>query len=106
MFKKKTKKDIYNENHLIDLHTYVNGETAIKPYWYLRNELLHIRYTVDRCITLSEAEIIDLKKKLSEKPADKQGILENTWKFFTDCVGKDIIMDGIAELEKRMKRTE
>ena len=43
----KTKKQIYNESEY-DLRTYINGELAIKPYFYYRNGLLHVRYLVDR----------------------------------------------------------
>lgn len=79
----------------------VNGETAIKPYWYLRNGLLHIRYNVDRCIKLSPSEEAEIKRKLSENPAEKQCILEDKWDFLTECVGKTIIHDGIAEIESK-----
>lgn len=79
----------------------VNGETAIKPYWYLRNGLLHIRYSVDRCIKLSPSEEAEIKRKLSERPSEKQSILEDKWDFLTECVGKEIINDGIAEIERK-----
>lgn len=102
MFKKKTKKELYNES-LFDLRTYVNGETAIKPYWYFRNGLLHVRYTVDRCVRLSDAEVAELKLQLTASPAEKQDILEKAWKFYTDYVQKTIINDGIAEIEKQIK---
>jgi len=102
MEKKRTKKDVYNESP-IDLRTYVNGETAIKPYWYLRNGLLHVRYTVDRCVELSETEVKAIKDELNENIANKQEVLEKNWKLMTDCVGKPIIHDGIAEIEKRIK---
>lgn len=102
MFKKKTKKDLYNES-LFDLRTYINGETAIKPYWYLRNGLLHVRYNVDRCVKLSDSEVAELKLQLTASPAEKQSILEKAWKFFTDCVEKPIINDGVAEIEKQIK---
>lgn len=102
MFEKKTKKQIYDES-LFDLRTYVNGETAIKPYYYLRNGLLHVRYTVDRCVELSSTEIAQVKLDLTASPADKQGVLAKAWNFFTVTVGKAIIMDGIAELENRIK---
>lgn len=99
---KKTKKDMYNES-LYDLRTYVNGETAIKPYYYYRNGLLHIRYSVDRCVELSDTEKTKLKMELTTNSTDKQEILAKYWNFFTTCVGKEVIADGIAELEKRMK---
>lgn len=97
-----TKKGMYNK-HLADVHI-INGETAVKPYWYLRNGLLHVRYNVDRCIQLSPDEVQKLKDDLTDNPAEKQIILEKAWSFFSDCVGKSVIFDGIAEIEKRVKR--
>lgn len=88
----------------VDTHTYINGETAIKPYYYFRNRLLHVRYTVDRCIELSPSEAEELKRKLAENPADKQGIFSKAWSFFTDCVEKTVIHDGIKEIEERVTR--
>lgn len=81
----------------------INGETAIKPYYYLRNGLLHARYTVDRCIELSLLEVERLKAKVTENPSSKQEILFNEWNFQTKCVGKPIILDGISEIDKRIK---
>lgn len=105
MFDKKTKKQMYDES-LFDLRTHINGETAIKPYYYLRNGLLHVRYTVDRCVELSSTEVAKLKVDLTASPADKQNVLAKAWNFFTVTVGKSIIMDGITELEKRIKGYE
>lgn len=98
----KTKKEMYNES-LFDMKTCINGETCIKPYFYLRNGLLHVRYTVDRCMKLSATEVAGLKVSLTASPADKQDILKKAWNFFTNAVGKEIIMDGIAELERQIK---
>lgn len=95
------KKDMYNKDLLTK--TYVNGETAIKPYYYFRNGYIHIRYTVDRCIKLSPDEAVKVKDDLTKCPYDKQFVLEKNWSFFTKCVGKAIIEDGIAEMEKRIK---
>lgn len=102
MFEKKSKKQMYDES-LFDMRTYINGETAIKPYYYLRNGKLHVRYTVDRCINLSPSEVAKLKVDMTASPSDKQSVLERAWSFFTVTVGKIIIMDGIAELEKQIK---
>ena len=96
------KKDMYSSS-LVDLRTYVNGETAMKPYYYFRNGLLHIRYNVDRCIELTPSEIAKLKVDLTSSGRDKQEVLADAWNFFTTCVEKPIIKDGIAELEKRIK---
>ena len=98
----KTKKEMYDES-LFDKRTYINGETAIKPYYYLRNGSLHVRYTVDRCMKLSSSEVAKLKAELTASPSYKQSILRKAWSFFSVTVGKEIIHDGIAELEKQIK---
>ena len=81
----------------------INGETAIKPYYYLRNGLLHARYTVDRCIELSLSEIERIKAKVTENPGSKQEIFLNEWNFQTECVDKPVIFDGIAEIDRRIE---
>ena len=93
----KTKKEMY------DKRTYINGETAIKPYYYFRNGSLHVRYTVDRCMKLSYSEVAKLKDELTASPSYKQSVLKKAWSFFSVTVGKEIIHDGIAELEKQIK---
>ena len=93
----KTKKEMY------DKRTYINGETAIKPYYYFRNGSLHVRYTVDRCMKLSSSEVAKLKDELTASPSYKQSVLKKAWSFFSVTVGKEIIHDGIAELEKQIK---
>lgn len=81
----------------------VNGFPVIEPYFYYRNGLLHVRYTVDKCVELSPTEQKTVKEEMSKEPYNKQAILEANWKFFTEQVGKPVIEDGIAEAEKRMK---
>ena len=88
----KTKKEMY------DKRTYINGETAIKPYYYFRNGSLHVRYTVDRCMKLSSSEVAKLKDELTASPSYKQSVLRKAWSFFSVTVGKEILHDGIAEL--------
>lgn len=100
----KTKKEMYNESSY-DMRTYINGELAIKAFYYLRNGLLHVRYTVDRCIELSENEERELKERITEKPYDKQNIFSEVWKFQTNFREKPVIMDGLREFERRMKGT-
>ena len=95
------KKDMYNASP-IDLREHINGETAIKPYWYYRNGLLHVRYNVDRCIELTTAEVTKLKVDLSAG-TDKQEILAKLWNLLTVTMERPIIMDGIAEIDKRLK---
>ena len=78
-------------------------ETAIKPFLFITGNELHVRYTVDRCMKLSLSEVARLKDELTANPASKQSILEKAWNFFSVTVGKGIIHDGIAELEKQIK---
>lgn len=82
--------------------TYINGETAIKPYYYVRNGLLHVRYTVDRCLELSENEERRLHAQMTDNPSDKQGVLAREWQFQSGMVGKAVIYDGIAETDRRV----
>jgi hypothetical protein len=97
-----TKKDMY-DNSILDLRTHICGETAIKPYYYMRNGLLHVRYTVDRCVELTPSEVAKLKVDITANPENKQTILEEMWNFLTVSVERNIIHDGIAELEKRIE---
>ena len=96
-----TKKDIYNANPLVDMRTHINGETAIKPYYYFRCGALHVRYTVDRVIELTPAEVTKLKIDLVT--SNKQEVLEKTWNMLEHCVERPIIQDGIAYVDKRLK---
>ena len=81
-------------------------ETAIKPFLFIKGNKLHIKYIVDRCIELSNAESIKLKADITACSWDKQNILATAWNFFTNYVGKTIILDGVAEMEKRIKHYE
>ena len=80
---------------------YVEGELAIKPYYYFRNGYLHIRYNVDRVIKLSETESAKLKLEMTTNPADKQSVLAKAWNFFEKTVCKPVIHDGLKEIEKK-----
>lgn len=85
----------------------INGETAIKPYYYMRNGVLHARYTVDRAVELSESEEKEIKEKLSLEPFNKQEILAKSWNLLTVYVGKTIFYDGIkAGLDKMTRMTQ
>ena len=99
-----TRKDIYDANPLIDMRTHINGETAIKPYYYYRNGALHARYTVDRAIELTSTE--GAKLKVDMTTGDKQEVLGKAWNFFENTVCKPIIEDGIAYIDKRLKGAE
>ena len=99
-----TKKDIYKNNPLVDMRTHINGETAIKPYYYLRCGALHVRYNVDRVIELTSTE--EAKLKVDMTTGDKQEVLGKAWNFFENTVGKPIIEDGIAYIDSRLKGAE
>lgn len=88
-------------NNFADNRTYIEGELAIKPYYYFRNRYLHIRYNVDRAIELSETESAKLKLEITANPADKQSVLAKAWSFFEKTVGKPVIHDGLKEIEKK-----
>lgn len=78
-------------------------ETGIKPVFFLKGKRLFVRYTVDRAVELSTAEESKLKVDMSMNPADKQSVLAKVWNFMTTCVGKAIIMDGVAVVDKKME---
>lgn len=73
----------------------INSETACKPKFYVRNNLLHVRYKVDRAIEITDAEKEELHKKL-EYNADKQQTLKDLWCFLSLTAARPIIEDGIA----------
>ena len=102
------KKELYNSSP-IDLRTHVkigeDDEIAMKPYYYFRNGYLHIRYNVDRCIKLSDTEATGVKVTLAST-YDKQTALAKAWNFFSTCLKRPIIRDGIAEVERCIKEFE
>lgn len=84
-------------------NTIINGEVAIKPYYYLRNGLLHVRFTVDKCVKLSTDEEARIKAQLEGKPEQKQNILGKEWNLLTQFAGRTILNDGVMEGDKRTK---
>ena len=78
-------------------------ETGIKPVFFLKGKRLFVRYTVDRAVNLSKDEESKIKVDMSMNPADKQSVLAKAWNFMTACVGKAIIMDGVAVADKKME---
>ena len=80
----------------------INGDIAIKPYYYLRNGLLHVRHTVDRAVDLSKDEVMRIKEELDKNPVYKQQILGKEWNLQTVMNEKPVIMDGIKAGESRM----
>ena len=95
----KTKKEMYNES-LFDKRTYINInnieldimkeiDRGGKVYYYLRNGLLHVRYSVTRFIKMSDTELKELRERLS-KSNDKQQEMLSEWKFQTSNLGKEV----------------
>lgn len=81
----------------------INGDTAIKPYYYMRNGLLHVRYNVDRCVELSKDEENRIKSELEGKPEQKQEILGRNWNLLTVMAERSIISDGISTGDEKIK---
>ena len=73
-------------------------------YYYLRNGILHKKITTDFAMELSESETVNAKKELTDKPWDKQGILENLWIFFEKTVGKKVHKNGISIAKERSEK--
>lgn len=105
MFNKKKVYKVENKNKgfSYDLRCVINGEIAIKPYYYLRNGLLHVRFNVDRCIKLSLDEEKRIKDELEMCPQNKQEILGRNWNFLTLTSERKIIKDGIKAGDERIK---
>lgn len=80
----------------------MKDEIAMKPWFALKDKKLFIDYNVDRCVELSDTESNGLKVTLAST-YDKQTALAKAWRFFVGNVGKKIIRDGVAEIEKRIK---
>lgn len=105
MFFKRERKENYRGGYNGDEYiTVINGETAIKPYYYLRNGLLHVRYNVDRCIELSQQEVDKIKGEIAKAPYNKQNILCDNWQFLTNLVQKEVIYDGVKAMKERTEK--
>ena len=87
-------------------NVYIDGVKVSKPYFYLRNGLLHVKGNFDKCIELSPAEVKRLKDMLlsaSYGSEEKQDILYNFWQFCERELKKPVIQDGLTEIERRIK---
>lgn len=81
--------------------TVIDSRVALKPYYYLRNGLLHARYTVDDCVELSNSEVARLKEELSKDIPHKQDILAKEYNLQTVMLRKPVY-DGILKLEEKI----
>lgn len=90
-----------------DYDLFIEGERALDAYFYLRNGLLHCRYTRDVCINLYDTEEAQIKNALdigklscvseNQRKRAKQNVLQNA--FF--CLAKDrAVKDGVGEMLK------
>lgn len=77
----------------------VEGDVAIKPYFYIRNKFLHVRYTSDKCVQLTDAELSELYRRLTEHPENKQGIFEEVWSFVAHTAERPLY-DGVRIADK------
>lgn len=87
-------------------NVYIEGIKVSKPYFYLRNGLLHVKGNFDKCIELSPSEAERLKDKLSSASygaEEKQDILYNFWQFCERELKKPVIQNGLSEIERRIK---
>lgn len=76
----------------------INNEATVKPYFYIRNSLLHCRYIVDRAMLLTENEKKDIVDSIVDGK-EKQLKLLKYWKSLE--LEKTVIQDGIREVELR-----
>lgn len=79
----------------------VNGDVAIKPYLYVRNKMLHVRFTSDKCVALTESEESELYRRLTEHPEKKQEILAEFWSMTADMIERPVY-DGIQVADRIM----
>ena len=79
----------------------VNGDVAIKPYLYVRNKMLHVRFTSDKCVALTESEESELYRRLTEHPEKKQEIFAEFWSMITSMIERPVY-DGIQVADRIM----
>ena len=79
----------------------VNGDVAIKPYLYVRNKMLHVRFTSDKCVALTESEERELYRRLTEHPEKKQEILAEFWSMTANTIERPVY-DGIQVADRIM----
>lgn len=87
-------------------NVYIEGVKVAKPYFYVRNGLLHVKGNFDKCMELSPAEVTRLKDLLQSESygsEEKQDILYSFWKFCEKELKKPVIQDGLSEIERRIK---
>lgn len=87
-------------------NVYIDGVKVSKPYFYLRNGLLHVKGNFDKCIELSQAEVQNLKDRLNNASygaEEKQDVLYEFWQLCERELKKPVIQDGLSEIERRIK---
>ena len=77
----------------------VDGNIAIKPYFYIRNKHLHVRYTNDKCVELTDSELERLYKELTEHPERKQEVFAQMWSIVANLDGRPLL-DGVKVADR------
>ena len=86
----------------ITMRVTVDGNVAIKPYFYLRNKNLHVRFTEDKCVELTDAEMERLFKQIDEHPEKKQIIYAELWSVVAN-LNERPVKDGIKTADEIME---
>lgn len=79
-----------------------NGRAIIKPYYYIRNGVIHNRYTLDDCMELSKKEANELYEAITNDPLRKQEILEQAYKKFLEA-GEKEVLDSVLRMNDMQK---
>ena len=79
----------------------VEGNIAIKPYFYVRNKNLHVRFTCDKCVELTDAEMERLFEQIDRHPEKKQVIYAEMWSVVAN-LNERPVKDGIKTADKIM----
>ena len=77
----------------------VDGNVAIKPYFYIRNKHLHVRFTSDKCVPLTDTELEKVYKSLDEHPENKQEVFAEMWSIVANLLDRPLY-DGVKVADK------
>ena len=80
----------------------VEGNVAIKPYFYVRGKHLHVKFSSDKCVELTDNELHAVYQKLTEHPEKKQDILEDMWSLVANIDNRPLL-DGVKVADKNME---
>ena len=77
----------------------VDGNVAIKPYFYVRGKHLHVKFSCDKCIELTDNELRALYQKLTDRPEKKQEIFEEMWSIVANLDNRPTL-DGVRVADR------